>query len=316
MAEQEEDMIGKLEPAELRELWKNEALDFTSWLAENLDVLKDQLGLDLSIVEQEKSVGPFSVDILAKDAAGRSVIIENQLERTDHDHLGKVLTYLANLDAKVAIWISSDPRPEHVTAVDYLNENVPSDTEFYLVKLQAFRIGGSALAPLFTIEAGPSEERTVAGETKKDLAEKNKKRYEFFQQLLDRCREKTNLFSNISPVGYQNWVNATAGKGGLAWSMVAMGKTSRIDLYFYSLSAETNQKRFEALVAHREEIEKSFGEPLSWDFKASRKQQFVRSVCSIGGLENESKWQDIQIELVDRLIRMDAAFRPWIKQIN
>ena len=113
-------MIGKLEPAELRTLWKNEALDFTSWLALNLEVLKDQLGLELSIVEREKSVGPFSVDILAKDTAGRSVIIENQLERTDHDHLGKVLTYLANLDATVAIWISSDPRPEHVTAIDYL----------------------------------------------------------------------------------------------------------------------------------------------------------------------------------------------------
>ncbi|MGH9932654.1 MAG: hypothetical protein ACREA9_25905 [Pyrinomonadaceae bacterium] len=102
-------MIGKLEPADLRDLWKHEALNFTSWLADNCDVLKDQLGIDLTVVEKEKSVGPFSVDILAKDAAGRPVIIENQLERTDHDHLGKVLTYLSNLDAKVAIWISSDP---------------------------------------------------------------------------------------------------------------------------------------------------------------------------------------------------------------
>lgn len=96
-------MIGKLEPVDLRELWKHEALNFTSWLAENCDALKDQLGLDLTVVEKEKSVGPFSVDILGKDEAGRTVIIENQLERTDHDHLGKVLTYLANLDAKVAI---------------------------------------------------------------------------------------------------------------------------------------------------------------------------------------------------------------------
>jgi len=309
-------MIGKLEAAELRELWKHEALDFISWLADNLDVLKDQLGLDLTTVEQEQSVGPFSADILAKDASGRSVIIENQLERTDHDHLGKVLTYLANLDAKIAIWISSDPRPEHVTAVDYLNENVPSDTEFYLVKLQAFRIGSSEPAPLFTIEAGPSEERTAAGETKKNLAEKDKKRYEFFQQLLDRCREKTNLFSNISPVGYQSWVQAGAGKGGLGWILVATEKSARIDLFFYAPSAEMNQKRFEAFMVHKDEIEKAFGEPLSWEFKTSRKQQYVRSVCSIGGLDDEGKWQDIQSDLVDRLIRMDAAFRPWIKQIN
>jgi hypothetical protein len=140
--------------------------------------LRDQLGLDLTVVEREKSVGPFSVDILAKDAGGRLVIIENQLERTDHDHLGKVLTYLANLDAKVAIWITSDPRPEHVTAIDFLNENVPSDTQFYLIKLQAFRIGGSDPAPLFTVEAGPSEERTAGGEIKKEFAEKDKRRYD------------------------------------------------------------------------------------------------------------------------------------------
>jgi hypothetical protein len=212
----EQRTIGKLESTELRELWKHEALDFTSWLAENLDVLKDQLGLDLVIIEQEKPVGPFSADIFAKDSMGRSVVIENQLERTDHDHLGKILTYVANLDAKVAIWITSDPRPEHITAVDYLNENVPSDTAFYLVKLQAFKIGESDPAPLFTIEAGPSEERSAAGETKKNFAEKDKKRLEFFTQLLDRCREKTNVFNNVSPVGYQSWVNATAGKGGLA----------------------------------------------------------------------------------------------------
>jgi hypothetical protein len=310
-------MIGKLEAAELRELWKHEALDFTSWLAENLDALKDQLGLDLTIVEREKSVGPFSADILAKDATGRAVIIENQLERTDHDHLGKLLTYLANLDAKVAIWISSDPRPEHVTAVDYLNENVPSDTEFYLVKLQAFRIGGSDPAPLFTIEAGPSEERTAAGETKKNLVEKDKKRYEFFSQLLDHCREKTNLFNNVSPVGYQNWVNAGAGKGGLSWSLVAMEKKpSRIELYIYGQTAEINKGRFEAFAAHKEEIEKAFGESLIWDFKVNRKQHYIRSLCPVGGLEDESKWKEIQNDLVDRLIRMEATLRPWIKQIN
>ncbi len=308
-------MIGKLEPAELRTLWKNEALDFTSWLAENLEVLKEQLGLELSIVEQEKSVGPFSVDLLAKDAAGRSVIIENQLERTDHDHLGKVLTYLANLDAKVAIWISSDPRPEHVTAIDYLNENVPSDTEFYLVKLQAFRIGGSAPAPLFTIEAGPSPERTAAGETKKDLADKDTKRYEFFRQLLDCCGKKTGLFDNVSPVGYQGFENATAGKGVL-WGLVVAEKTSRVELCFYGSTNEVNQNRFESLAGHKQEIEKAFGEPLSWDFKEGRKQQYIRSVSSIGGLENEDRWKDVQNDLVDRLVRMETAVKPWLKQIS
>jgi hypothetical protein len=310
-------MVGKLESVvDLREIWKHEALNFTSWLAENCDVLKDQLGLDLAVVEKEKSVGPFSVDILAKDAAGRAVIIENQLERTDHDHLGKILTYLANLDAKVAIWISSDPRPEHITAIDFLNENVPSDTQFYLIKLQAFRIGGSDAAPLFTIEAGPSEERTAGGEIKKEFAEKNKRRYEFFEQLLERCKPKTNLFSNVSPVGYQGWVNAGAGKAGLMWSLVAMGKSARVNLFFCAPSAETNQKRFEFMLEHKDEIEKSFGESLIWDFKNGRKQQYLMSRCPIGGLEEESKWQAIQDDLIDRLIRMETAVKRFIKQVD
>ncbi|HBI23586.1 MAG TPA: hypothetical protein DDX84_05140 [Nitrospiraceae bacterium] len=132
-------MVGKLEPVELREIWKREAPDFTTWLFKNLDVLSEQIGLFLTAIETEKSVGPFNVDIFAEDTNGRPVIIENQLTRTDHDHLGKVLTYLSNLDAKIAIWISTDPRPEHVSAINYLNEVVPQDTKFYLIRVQAYK---------------------------------------------------------------------------------------------------------------------------------------------------------------------------------
>lgn len=309
-------MVGKLEPVELREIWKHEALDFTGWLFENLNVLSEQLGLTLTSIEREKSVGPFSVDILAEDAGGRRVIIENQLARTDHDHLGKVLTYLSNLDAKVVIWISTDPRPEHVTAIDFLNENIPSDTQFYLVKLQGFRIGDSDPAPLFTIESGPSEERRSTGKVKKELAEKEKIRYEFFDQLLSRCNEKSSLFSNISPVGYQNWVNAGAGKAGLMWSLVAMEKDSRVELFLCSSSGETNRRRFEILQKHQEEIEKRFGEALIWEFKESRKQQYVRSRCPLGGMENRNKWEAIQNDLVDRLVRLDGALKGFFNQLD
>jgi hypothetical protein len=309
-------MIGKLEPVALRELWRHEAANFTSWLAENCDVLKEQIGLDISVIEMEKSVGPFSVDILAKDPSGRFVIIENQLERTDHDHLGKVLTYLANLDAKIAIWICSDTRPEHVTAIDFLNENIPTDTHFYLVKLQAFKIGDSVPAPLFTVEAGPSAEREAGGKIKKDIAEKDQRRYEFFQRLLERCRQKTNLFSNISPVGYQGWVNAGAGKSGLMWTFVAMGKTARVELFFCASTAEVNKKRFNEILVEKDEIEKSFGELFVWDFKDGRKQQYIKSVCPLGGLADQDKWKAIQDDMVDRLIRMENVFRTAIRQIT
>jgi len=103
-------MIGKLETVLLKEIWKHEAYDFTSWLFDNCDVLNDQIGLAISPIEKEKSVGPFSVDILGEDVNGRAVVIENQLTRTDHDHLGKLLTYMTNLNAKIAIWVSTDPQ--------------------------------------------------------------------------------------------------------------------------------------------------------------------------------------------------------------
>ena len=308
-------MVGKLEPVELREIWKHEAKDFTAWLFENCDVLSDQIGLSLTAIETEKSVGPFNVDILAEDTNGRLVIIENQLTRTDHDHLGKLLTYLSNLDAKIAIWISTDPRPEHVSAINYLNEVVPQDTKFYLIRAQAYKIGKSEPAPLFTIEAGPSEERTAGGEVKKEFAERDEKRYEFFEKLLTLCNQKTNLFSSVSPVGYQGWLNAGAGKAGLAWSMVAMKKTALVNLFLCSSSAEINKSRFDTLASKKNEIEDGFGEPIVWDFKDSRKQQYIKSLCPFGGVDDEEKWPEIQNDMVERLVKLEKALRSNIKTL-
>jgi RecB family endonuclease NucS len=106
--------IGKLEPVPLREIWPNEASDFTAWLSENLDVLGEALGISLTLVQREAAVGPFSIDILAEDQNGNQVIVENQIRRTDHDHLGKLITYLSNLDAKAAIWISKDQTAQDI----------------------------------------------------------------------------------------------------------------------------------------------------------------------------------------------------------
>jgi hypothetical protein len=309
-------MVGKLEFIPLREIWKHEAYDFTTWLFENCDVLNEQIGLTISPIEQEKSVGPFSVDILAEDSSGRAVIIENQLTRTDHDHLGKLLTYMSNLDAKVAIWIAIDPRPEHVTAINFLNENVPQDTQFYLLRLQAFRIGGSDAAPLFTIEAGPSEERTAGGEVKKEFAERDKVRYRFFEQLLANANKVTNIFNSVSPLGYQNWVNTGAGKSGTMWTFVAMKKTARTEFFLSHSDFEINKARYDALFAHKNEIEEEFGEPLNWNFNTSRKQQYIRSVCPLGGMDDENKWPDIQKDLIERIVRLERAMAPYIKLLK
>lgn len=292
------------------------AYDFTTWLFENCDILNEQLGLNISPIEKEKSVGPFNVDILGEDASGRAVIIENQLTRTDHDHLGKLLTYMSNLDAKVAIWVASDPRPEHVAAINFLNENVPQDTQFYLLRLQACRIGDSDPAPLFTIEAGPSEERTAGGEVKKEFAERDKIRYKFFQQLLSNINQATDTFNSVSPVGYQNWVNAGAGKAGIMWSFVTMKKMARTEFLLCHADFEINKDRYEKLLSYKDEIEQKFGERLDWDFNDSRKQQYIRTSCTIGGLDNEEKWADIQKDLIDRHVRLEKAIGPHLKSLT
>jgi len=309
-------MVGRLEYVPLREIWKHEAYDFTTWLFENCDVLNEQLGLTISPLEKEKSVGPFNVDILAEDYSGRTVVIENQLACTDHDHLGKLLTYMSNLDAKVAIWVSTNPRPEHVTAINFLNEVVPQDTQFYLLRLQAFRIGESDPAPLFTIEAGPSDEKTAGGKVKKELAERDKVRYQFFEQLLAKANQVTNIFNSVSAVGYQNWVNAGAGKAGIMWSFVVMKKTARTEFFLCHSDFEINKARYEKLLSQKDEIEQKFGEPLNWDFNDSRKQQYIRTTCPFGGLDHEERWADIQEDMVDRLVRLEKAFGPHIKSLN
>lgn len=116
-------MIQKIARIPLRDAFRHEAMDFTRWLEENIDVLNDCLDITLSNAEREQAAGDFNVDIVAEDDSGAKVIIENQLEKSDHDHLGKVITYLVALEAKTAIWTAADPRPEHVSAITWLNES-------------------------------------------------------------------------------------------------------------------------------------------------------------------------------------------------
>ncbi|HQK64961.1 MAG TPA: DUF4268 domain-containing protein, partial [Tenuifilaceae bacterium] len=148
-------MIGKIEKVPLRNIWKHEAKDFTTWLQNNIDVLTQVLDFQISNVEREQSTGNFNVDLVAEDENGNPVIIENQLEKSNHDHLGKVITYLASIGAGKAIWIVSEPRQEHVKAISWLNESTAA--EFYLFKIEGIKIGNSDPAPLLTLIVGPSE---------------------------------------------------------------------------------------------------------------------------------------------------------------
>ena len=152
--------LSKLKKVDLREEWKHEAADFTSWLAEaeNLQLLSEEIGIDISLIQTEASVGKFSVDILAEeDNTGRKVVIENQLETTNHDHLGKLITYASGFDAEIVIWIVKDVRDEHKQAIDWLNEHTDDKINIFAIRMELWQIGDSPCAPKFHVVSQPND---------------------------------------------------------------------------------------------------------------------------------------------------------------
>ena len=152
--------LGKLKEVDIRSVWSHEQYDFSKWLAteENIKELGDTLNLSLTDVETEKFVGNYRCDILCKDEiTGKAVLIENQLEATNHDHLGKIITYASGLDASVVVWIVSSARDEHASAVEWLNKHTDDELAFFLIEVHAYKIGDSEPAPLFKIIEQPND---------------------------------------------------------------------------------------------------------------------------------------------------------------
>ena len=308
-------MIGKLERVALREVWKHEALDFTRWLQDNVEILNDILDLNLSSAEREQPAGAFSVDLVAEDETGNPVVIENQLEKSDHQHLGKVITYLTAIGAKIAIWIVADPRPEHVRAISWLNES--SEADFYLVKVEAVRIGDSPPAPLLTLITGPSEETREVKATKKDLAERDILRRRFWTDLLETAKAKTKLHANISPSKH-SWISAGAGIYGLIFGYVIRQHDGRVELYIDrgKGAEDENREIFETLRRDREATEERFGEPLEWqELEGRRACRIMRSV-EVGGYRDEAKWPEVHEAMTDAMARLEKALKPRIGKLR
>jgi hypothetical protein len=274
--------IGKLERIALREVWKHEAYDFTQWLQENIDVLNAALDLTLVNVDREQDTGSFSIDLVAEDEGGGTVIIENQLEKSNHDHLGKLITYLTGMGAKAAVWIVSDPRPEHVAAVAWLNES--SSAAFYMVKVEAVRIGGSPPAPLFTLIVGPSEETKDVGQTKKEIAERYVVRRRWWTQLVERSAKVSKLHAHITP-GEYSWIGTSSGIRGLNLNYVVTQDEASAELYLDrgKDSEEENKAIFDQLQAHQKEIEECFGGSLSWERLEGKRACRIRFTQPGGG---------------------------------
>lgn len=309
-------MIGKMERVDLREVWKDEARDFTSWLFDNIDILGDELNIGITPIEKEKRVGSFSADILAESEEGDSILIENQLEKTDHDHLGKLLTYVSNLEAKKAIWISKEPRSEHERAIEWLNE-LTSDVDFYLVKIEAYRIGDSDPAPKFTVIAGPTESGKVVGSEKKELAERHKKRLKFWESLLEKSKKRTPLHSNISP-SINSWIVTGSGKRGLGFGYVVTYKHGQVELYIDrgKDSQDESKKIFDELQSHMDEIEKEFGNKLKWERLDNRRASRISKKFEYAGLNDEEKRDKLQDDMIDGMIRLEKSLKKHIRNLK
>jgi len=306
--------IGKIERVPLREVWKHEALDFTQWLQNNLDVLNGATGLNMMTAEREQSAGKFNVDLVAEDSDGATIVIENQLERSDHDYLGKLITYLAAFNAKSAIWVLPEARPEHIAAVAWLNES--TSAAFYVVKAEAIRIVGedgvgSASAPLMTLLLGPSPESNAIGNVKKELVQRHEERRQFWKSLLERLPSRTKLHANLSPTA-DNWIGTSFVKSWLGLNYVIEMNRTRVELYIdRGVSPEDNQQVYDHFYTHRKEIEDAFGGELSWELLEGKRACRIAARFDSGGYRSPvDQWPSIQEDLINAMIRFEKSIRP------
>jgi hypothetical protein len=309
--------IGKVEIVPIRQAFPHEAHNFTSWLENNIDALSDRIGIELNVIEREKSVGSFNVDLYCEDDNGDMAIIENQLERTDHDHLGKLLTYMVNLEAKTAIWVATEARPEHQRVIDWLNEYTPKDMAFYFVQVEAIRIEDSPFAPLFTVLSQPDEQIREIGKQKKELAEQDVQLFEFWKHLLERSKGRTRIFDNQSP-RYEYSLKIGAGKSGYSFYCVILkDRGASLKLVIDIGDQHKNKELFDRLLADREAIEMEFGHALDWERRDHRKSsRIVKQYRRNGSLNEPDTWNDLADVLINATIKFDKTFRPRIQQID
>lgn len=304
--------IGKLQRVPLREVWKHEAYDFTQWLQQNLDVLNTALGLNLVNAEREQAAGSFSIDLVAEDDGGGTVVIENQLEKSNHDHLGKLITYVTAMQARTAVWIVSEPRPEHVAALNWLNNG--TDTAFYLVKVEAVRIGDSPAAPLLTVIVGPSEENSVRLQ-KQELAERYGIRQLWWSQLIKRPGAK--LHSHITP-GTYSWIGTSSGVRGLQLNYVVTQSDCAAELYIdRGKDAEIeNSAIFEQLKAHRADIDGQVPYSIGWEPLDGRRACRLRITVPGGYRAPEADWAGIHDNAIAAMNALNAALQPHLKKLK
>lgn len=285
-------MLGKMiKVDDLRTVWKHEARDFSKWLAqeENLALLSETVGIDLILQETESSVGKFSVDLFAtEEGTGRKVIIENQLEDTNHDHLGKIITYASGKCAEVIIWIVKRARDEHIQAIEWLNQHTDQNIGFFLLEIELWKIDNSVAAPKFSIIEKPNDwaktMKVVEG-----LTDQKKLQLEYWQAFAEYAFQKPEFKREFSQrkAQPQSWYSVSVGSSTYHVSFVVNTQKKRIVTEVY---ISGDKDAFEQFKSHAAEIEKEMGLPVEWVEAAKDCRFFVSKNMDVK--KNPSCWNE------------------------
>ena len=312
--------LGRLKKVDLREVWTKEAGDFTPWLAleENLALVGETIGLELELEAQEKNVGPFRADILCKDTATDSwVLIENQLERTDHTHLGQLLTYAAGLNAVTIVWVASRFAEDHRAALDWLNEVTGSNINFFGLEIELWRIGDSQVAPKFNLASKPNDwiKSTGGGPgSSTALTDTKLLQQEYWAALSEHMIESNSSVKPTKPLP-QHWMNFAIGRSNFQLQSFANTKENRIALGL-TMTGHEAKAHFHLLSQEREEIEEEFGEPLEWLELPERQESRIMLHDKQADPNNHADWPNQHAWLSEKLETFDSVFRTRVKELD
>lgn len=305
--------LSRLTKLPLRTIWKHEALDFTQWLAvpENLELLAETIGVDLINAETEVGVGQFNVDILAEDENGHKVVIENQLESTNHDHLGKLITYASGLHAEICVWVVARARQEHEQAINWLNENSTESANFFLIEVEAWKIGDSLPAPRFNIVAKPNDwAKTIKQQSSgaNKVTDLKLQQQEFWEKLREYGEQNAKLVRSWRKALPQHWYNIGIGsaRAKLAAKVNTQESYVGLELYIYK-----DTELFYKLYDIKEKIEQSLGYALDWQELPERKASRI-IVTRDGDFQNKVQQDELISWLVQKAEEFTKVFRKLL----
>lgn len=305
--------IGKLTEVDVRDLWKHEQYDFSNWLAkeENIKLLDDEIGLTLMDINKEVYIGSYRCDLVAKDeTTGQIVIIENQLEATNHDHLGKIITYAAGLDAKTIIWIVKEAREEHKAAIEWLNNNSSEEIGFFLIELHAYKINDSLPAPMFKVIEKPNNFTKTSKQnySDKELNRSQNERLMFWEDFNTVIVAKGKPFSVRKPTT-DHWYDVAIGTSEAHLAINLVNKENKIVLELYILD---NKNLFDHIYEDKEKIENTLQMSFSWERLDGKKASRIKHDVLGLDFSDHSNYPQLMDECIEKILKMRDVFKKYL----